>query len=312
MKPPKTDELIVGFERELVSDFSVGVNYSYRRYTDLLETRPEKHQGQGDFYTASDYVVGGDAGGTFTDVNGKVITTPKVPFYVLKPGIDPPVFYVIRNRPDYRQTYSGIELTATKRLANRWMFRGNVTYNNWTQHAGPNSFYDPTQRIPTTSPANQAWCLGACSGQVIERSAGSGSFKDVFINSKWSTNVTGLYQLPLDFSLGASLTARQGYPKIWRDEVSVDNGVDDVVLNKVGSVRFPNVYELDLRVAKDFRIMNRFGITLSADLFNLPNKRTVLQRETLLFNDGSPNPVGNRIEELQSPRIWRFGTRITF
>jgi hypothetical protein len=312
MKPPKTDELIVGFERELVSDFSVGVNYSYRRYTDLLETRPEKHQGQGDFYTANDYVVGGMAGGTFTDVNGKVITTPQVPFYVLKSGIDAPVFYVIRNRPDYRQTYNGIELTATKRLANRWMLRGNVSYNNWTQHAGPNSVYDPTPRIQTTAPANQAWCLGLCSGPVVERSAGSGSFKDVFINSKWSTNVTGLYQLPLDFSVGASFTMRQGYPKVWRDEVSVDNGVDDVVLNKLGSVRFPNVYELDLRAAKDFRIMNKVGITLSADLFNVPNKRTVLQRETLLFSDETPSPAGNHIEELQSPRIWRFGARFTF
>jgi len=313
MKPPKTDELIFGFERELMTDFSVGVNYSYRRYTDILETRPEKHQGQGDFYSSNDYVLADHpAGGMFTDINGKVITTPNAPFYVLKPGIDAPVYFVIRNRPDYRQTYNGIELTATKRLANRWMLRGNVTYNNWTQHAGLNSVYDPTQRIQSTAPANQGWCLGLCNGPVIERSAGSGSFKDVFINSKWSTNLTGLYQLPWDFSLGASLTARQGYPKIWRDEVSVDNGVDDVVLNKIGSVRFPNVYELDLRGAKDFRIMNKVGITLSADLFNMPNKRTVLQRETLLFNDGSSSPTGNQIEELQSPRIWRLGARISF
>jgi len=95
--------------------------------------------------------------------------------------------------------------------------------------------------------------------------------------------------------------------------VSVDNGVDDVVLNKIGSVRFPNVFELDIRAAKDFRIMNRVGITLSADLFNVPNKRTVLQRETLLFLDSDPNAgAGNRIEELQSPRIWRFGARINF
>jgi hypothetical protein len=312
MKPPKTDEFILGFERELMTDFSVGVNYSYRRYTDILETRPEKHRGQGDFYTAEDYVVGGMAGGTFTDENGKVIQTPLVPFYVLKTGIDAPVYYVIRNRPDYRQTYNGIDLSATKRLTNRWMLRGNITYNDWKQHAGTGSYYDPTPRITSTAPANQAWCLGTCSGPVIERSAGSGAFKDVFINSKWSLNLTGLYQLPWDFSVGASLTGRQGYPKIWRDEVTVDNGVDDVVLNKIGSVRFPNVYELDLRAAKDFRFMNRIGLTLSADLFNVPNKRTVLQRETLIFFDGSPNSSGNRIEELQSPRIWRFGARVNF
>ena len=92
MKPPKSDELILGLERELMTDFSVGANYSYRRYTDILESRPEKHQGQGDFYTADDYRVGGTAGGTFTDDNGKVIQTPLVPFYILKDGIDAPVY----------------------------------------------------------------------------------------------------------------------------------------------------------------------------------------------------------------------------
>jgi hypothetical protein len=60
--------------------------------------------------------------------------------------------------------------------------------------------------------------------------------------------------------------------------------------------------------------MNRLGVTISADMFNIPNKRTVLQRETLLFFDGptGPNSVGNNIEELQSPRIWRLGARISF
>ena len=325
MKPPKTDEFILGFERELLSDFSVGVNYSYRKYTDFLETRPEKHQGQGDFYTSADYVQAGTAGGsTFVDpATGKTITTATAPYYLLKAGVPVPQYYVVRNRPDYSQTFNGLELTATKRLSNKWMFRGNISYNDWKQHSGSNSYWDPTPRINGTTPANQAWCNGACNGQVIERSAGSGSFKDVFINSKWSANLTGLYQLPWDFSVGASVTGRQGYPMIFRDEVTTDNGVDDVVLDPIGSVRFPNVIEVDLRLAKEFRLMNRVGLTLSADLFNASNKRTVLQRETLLYFDqdrsmspadvlDAQNPSANQIEELQSPRIWRFGAKLTF
>jgi len=58
--------------------------------------------------------------------------------------------------------------------------------------------------------------------------------------------------------------------------------------------------------------MSRVGLTLSADLFNVSNQRTVLQRETLLFFDEGSNSVGNHIEELRSPRIWRLGARITF
>jgi hypothetical protein len=167
--------------------------------------------------------------------------------------------------------------------------------------------------------------LGNCpGGQVTERSAGSGAFGNVFISSKWSFNFTGLYQLPYDFNIGASLTGRQGYPQPFRQNASdvgliTANPNDDlapilttdkeVVIQPIGTTRFPNVYELDLRAAKDFRFFNRVGLTISADLFNVPNKRTVLQRQTLL-NYGTQ--TGDRISELQSPRVWRFGAKITF
>ena len=95
-------------------------------------------------------------------------------------------------------------------------------------------------------------------------------------------------------------------------------GTTDVILSPVGDVRFPNVYELDLRAAKDFRFMNRVGLTLSADLFNVPNKRTILQRNTALANTSASTGVstargtGYRISEMQSPRAWRFGARFSF
>src|SRR5207247_1907803 len=99
----------------------------------------------------------------------------------------------------------------------------------------------------------------------------------------------------------------------------------NVLFGSMGDTRFSNVYELDLRVAKDFRFFNRVGVTLSADLFNAPNKRTILQRETLIltYNPSasltSVNPTGrsnlaggNKITEMQSPRVWRFGAKISF
>jgi hypothetical protein len=53
-------------------------------------------------------------------------------------------------------------------------------------------------------------------------------------------------------------------------------------------------------------------VTLAADLFNVPNQRTVLQRDTLIFFDNEPSGSGNEITELQSPRVWRFSARITY
>jgi hypothetical protein len=132
--------------------------------------------------------------------------------------------------------------------------------------------------------------------------------------------------LPWDFNIGASLTARQGYPRPFQETAStacpsatdclanVGMTTDKaVVIQPIGTTRFANVYELDLRAAKDFRFFNRVGLTVSADLFNVPNKRTVLQRNTLLdmaVNGGVG--TGDRITELQSPRVWRFGAKITF
>src|SRR5207244_9380618 len=91
-------------------------------------------------------------------------------------------------------------------------------------------------------------------------------------------------------------------------------GTINVVLDPIGDIRFANVYELDLRVAKDFRFANRIGVTLSGDLFNAPNKRTILQRETLLLQNanggaGGSKSDGWRIRKLRAPRVWLLGAR---
>lgn len=308
LKPPHSDEFLVGFERELLTDFSVGFNYAYRKYRDFTEFRAEHTQGKGDFFTKADYVVAGQTAGSYDILapDGKTvirtIKAPVVTFYDIKNPNDPPTFFVIRNRPDYSQSFDGFEVTATKRMSNKWMLRGNFSYNDWKEHCGANATPDPTPQL-----AGIFGAVGPCSGVVVERSAGSGAFGNVFIQTKWSYNLTGLYQLPWDFSLGASLIGRQGYPRPFREEVQTAPGSSEVLLQPMGALRFPNVYELDIRAAKDFRIMNRVGITVAADLFNVPNKRTILQRETLLTD-----PTADYIKEIQSPRVWRFGARVNF
>jgi len=299
-----------------MTDFSVGMNFTYRHYTDLVGTRYEKTQGANDFYTRADWVVSAThptAGGTFTDPHsGQTKTYPTVPVYVIKSGVPAPTFGVITNLPGYTQRFEGVEVTATKRMSHKWMFRGNASWNSYTEQCSDEAFPNPTPYVGN--------CPG---GQVAPRSAGSGAFGNVFINSKWNFNLTGLYQLPWDFNIGASLSARQGYPAPYVDQVRGINGGatyvvnfapnrQEVILQPVGTTRFNNVYELDLRAAKDIRFMNRVGLTLSADLFNVPNQRTILQRNTRLFTSGASFGSGNNITEVQSPRIWRLGAKFTF
>jgi hypothetical protein len=313
MKVPTTDEFLLGFERELMSDFSIGVTGTYRKYNDLSGFRAEKTQGAGDYYTASDFVLLKTVGGqtvSFTPPNlSPSVTLGTANVYVLKAGEPAPSFRVITTIPGYSQQYKGLEFTATKRLSHNWMLRGSLTYNDYTENCSAESNPNPTPY------------LGNCpGGQVVTRSAGSGAFGQVFISSKWGFNMTGLYQLPWDFNIGASVTGRQGYPDPYMTRVTGGLGSTyassrvDVITQPIGTTRLSNVYEIDLRAAKDFHIFNRVGITVSADLFNAPDSRTILQRNVLVGSNSSTTgrSTGNEINEIQSPRAVRLGAKITF
>jgi hypothetical protein len=199
-------------------------------------------------------------------------------------------------------------------MSNDWMMRMNAAFNDYTDDCGEDSFANPTKALNATGIVNGAAAYGgapACAGgQVAPQSAGSGAFGNVFVNSRWSFNLNGVYVFPWDINVGASFNARQGYPAVFRQNVAgvgLIGTLPNVVPEEIGDTRYENVYQLDLRIAKDFRIMNRLGVTLSADVFNLPNQRTILQRNT----QNATVDVA-RITEIQAPRVWRFGAKITY
>jgi hypothetical protein len=330
MNAPHTDELVAGFEHELMSDFTVGMTYTHRKLDDFVFTRFEKHQGQGDWYSSADYEASGNATGNLPPctvntvpggttrvgaVTGCTGTAFSVPVYVLKAGINTPTFGVITNRPDYTQTYDGLELTAVKRMSNRWMLRGNVSWNDWRQQVGPNASADPTHLRTTTGCSN-------CDDSLVVQGSGTGSGAKggVYINSKWSYNLTGVVQLPVGFSLGASALGRQGYPLPYVARINTGPNTQGgegfkqvLIVDEVDDFRLEDVFNLDLRLAKDFRF-NNVGLTLSVDAFNVTDERTILQRGNgrLFRSRTAVQNSANRITEAQSPRVFRFGARLTF
>jgi len=324
MNPPHTDEFILGFEHELMADLSIGVNGTYRKLDDFVWNIAEKHQGQGDYYTSADYVQTSKL--LSTNCNGRAgcVAVPflpdgktdlNVPYYVLKDGVAPPVYYVTTNRPGYNQTYTGLELSATKRMSNRWMLRGNFTWQDWKQNISDEGIADPTFNRGSTSGAgvNPRWLTGCnnCDGSAVLQGSGtgSGSKGGVYINSKWAYNLTGVYQIPvIETSFGFNLTGRQGYPIPYVYRASTSEGFKYVLLSgETDTYRHPDLTELDLRLAKDFHI-SRMGLTLSVDAFNVLNANTILQRDVRRLNISS----SNHITEVQSPFVLRLGGRVTF
>ena len=104
---------------------------------------------------------------------------------------------------------------------------------------------------------------------VIQGSGtGSGSFGAVYINSEWSYNVNGMYQIapdrPWGFNVAGSLTGREGYPiPYWRRIArGAINGPSSVYRNLqvVESDEFRNedVHTVDARIEKEFQFSD-FG-----------------------------------------------------
>lgn len=311
LKAPTTDEITLGAERELMSDFTVGINGTYRKLNNLIGTVGEHTAGAGDYYTSADYVLAPfDVHATLP--NGTAVS---LPFYVLKPGDKAATHFVIRNTPDYYQNYKGLELTATKRMASRWMLRGNFTYQDWTQHVGAGAIIDPTiTKI-----------CGVCNGaEVLTQSTGSGSKGNIYLNSKWAASLTGAYQIPvIETSFGFNLNSRQGYPDPYSANVTTTTGEGTKALLAApqnDTFRNSTVTDVDLRLAKDIRV-SRVGLTLSVDLFNALNANTILQRNlgslcTSSQKTGtgacSATSTSNRITEVLSPRVFRLGARLAF
>jgi len=301
--PTTTDEFLLGIEREIVPGWSVGLSYTYRVRDNFIWNQYEKTRGAGDFYTSADWELGGTAEAIMPD--GERIS---VPYYQLRDGVDRPVYYVTRNRPDYKQIYKGFELTAQKRMSNRWMMRGQVTLGDWTQEVGEDGIQDPSPLLIGDG------CY-TCDGSAVASSSGS----DGYINADWSYSLSGLYQGPLGLNFGAVATGRQGYINgyhIYPDS-RVDGEWKMLVINDFDDYRFDNLFQLDLRVGKEFKLPRGTAFEVSVDVFNATNERTILWRDYEIVpeyddNDQLVRTPDTDIEEMQSPRLVRLSGRIRF
>lgn len=291
-------EFIVGIDREVAANFAVSAAYTFRRSTDQIYAP---------FIgiSNSDWVPIAPTSARGYTANGFDIT-PEAFARLEANGAG----RLLSNRPGYARHYSGVELTAVKRLSNKWMARAAFSYNDWTQHYdGTEGIFNPNASVYDSyglSPVFQtiATDTGRNGDQIAIYSSGSGTF--YWVNAKWQTSATALYQLPAGFEVAANLFGRQGYTR--PINLTVENTFFDTVLAqpKVDSTRLEDVWNLDLRLTKNIKFGDRVRLTLMGDVFNVFNANTVLRR--------TDNADGNldRIQQIMNPRIARLGVKLAF
>jgi hypothetical protein len=290
----------VGVAPQLFNDFAVSAAYTYRHVKDFQFRVPRGS-------TPETWFLRGTAQGTATADNGFTLDFD-VPFYFLTLG-DPPSGDTFTNRPGATNNYHGIEFQAVKRLSNHWLARASFGWNHWTQNIPPEAILDP----------NNNWSLGGPNedgGTVVGYSGKS----TLWINARWQFNLAALYQFPWGINLGANFFGREGYPQsyyIRAGEFDIDGSRKLNLNGKIDQFRLDNVYQLDVRLEKTFQL-GLMALSLIGEVFNVTNNNTVLQRESRIgtwdFDEGTLSQYSffNQIIETQSPRIWRFGARITF
>jgi hypothetical protein len=305
LKPPNADEFIVGAERQVFADLSASIAYTHRSFRD-----PEFQPAIG--VTRADYQHLGNASGTATDVGTGFTLSFNEPYYGLTAN-PPPTGFEIRNRPDYRETYDGVELQVVKRLSHRWMLRASFAYNDWKKQVGPGAIVDPNNLLGGSN----------ASGAVVEPVGnGFGSHAWVFINSKWQFNVNGVVQLPLGIGAAANFFGRQGFVRPYFIRVVTHDTTGSrprIQIGEVDAYRNPDVYQLDLHVERLFRIASKVTATPSLDCFNVVNSHTVLQRVGLVGTYSaerdqafSQSDTFNKAAEVLGNRALRGGVRISF
>jgi hypothetical protein len=306
LKNDTTDELIVGVDHQIGNQFAVGASYIYRKYGNFQWNDRQN-------FTTSDWVERSFTPdpATCPGADGRTEAARCATVTFFEPTFQQPTVITLANVPGYERVFNGVELTAQKRMANRWMLNSSFTFNSTDVHFGEfpgaaNQATGTAGTIPISEdPTNRGVREG---GQYDYLTSGSG-IGNIYVNAKWLFKLSGLYQAPWGVNLSAFYNARQGYP--FEQGILVPArkfGASTVfaVLDQVGEKRLPNYQNVDFHIerAVSFRTVR---LVPSLDVFNVANSNTI---QAIRGTQNAAN--ANQIQAIVAPRVIRFGVRFNW
>lgn len=275
-----TDELLIGMEREIFPDFSLSATLTLRRtHRTGWNILHEKETG----WTVSRQNYIGPIQGSLTYDD----KTYQYEYWTLDRYR--PAGRLSTNRPGYHTNYTGIEISAAKRLSHKWMMNASFSLQRNILHYGEKGFNDPTNK---------------------DKWEGRPAFGD----AQWMAKLSFLYQLPWGFNVSLFAHAKQGYAQSQQiivrtpERAAVGLGaVKYIDIEKYGETRLPTFYNMDVGLVKDIRIGKYGTLSLHVDAFNVFNFDHALYRYGVVNS-----PSYNEIWEILNPRVIRLGIRYRF
>lgn len=282
-------EVIVGAEREVMTDVAVGIKGIYRDYGNVIE----------DFLCQNDgtYCIGNPGKGIMRQIFGLDYTTL---YYAPRPV----------------RIYRGLQLDVTKRFSNNWQAIASYIYSklegNYDGEYSP--FTQTTINDPNISAAYDYFDFFT-DGRNLSKITNRGPLSN---DRRHQFKVSGVYLTPWRLSIGLAAYYRTGTP-LTRYGYSDAYGRYEFFLTQRGAEgRTPDNYEADLHFGYPLGI-GPVTVNLLVDVFNILNaQRPVLLDERWGFQEAdnaSPTPVNPNYGKpvfRTPPTSARLGLRLSF
>ena len=270
-RTPYTDEVTVGFERQLWPDLAVSADYVHSQSRDLLMTKNLNPQ------LRSSSTV---SGSTLTRAGSSTLTTALAALQQKYAGFVPFTGAVNQFVNLGRLDYDALMLQVKKRFSHNYstqvsytygQSRGNTSGNGAATsnfqvlddmhlelNEGPSNFDIPhnftvsgTARVPRTGGLNVSWVGRALSGSPF-----------TLVNTNVDPDRNGIQGEPL---------AAGDYSGNGTDPYTVKN-----YKSRRNGARGPGFFSLDMRVGYGFGLGSRRRLEVSADVFNVTNRTNFL------------------------------------
>ena len=259
-KQPRTDELSLTLEKELIANFALRVTGLYTKtdfiFRNLNTLRP--YEAYNIPITNRDPGIDGRLG---TGDDGALVT-----YYEFAPSRRGQGSITPINDPKASpQTYKSIEVAGVKRLSNRWQFMAS---------------YSATKK---DKPINNGLKVGAFDSFNTDHVVGELSPNtEIFRADKtwdWDSKLLASYNFRGDVLVSTNFHHQSG--EAFARQVRFRGGVTipQITLNvePIGSQRLPSVNLLTFRVEKGIRLTGTNKVSVRLDLYNALNANTVIE-----------------------------------
>jgi hypothetical protein len=286
---PYSDEITAGVERQIGRDTRVAVMYYHRTNRDQIGVR--NIAAPSSAYVPYTINIPNGPGGT---VSNPKPTTATV--YNLLPQFNGLQNNIVDNQPYLDTNYNGVDLSASKRMSNRWQMVTGISIGR--NEGGLNTTGGQSSTTDLNDPNNTLYTKGV-----------------VGLDTKVAFRLSGSYLFPGDILLAGSLVSNTGgaYVSTYSaSRASVANvfamtrGSQTVFLSARGDERLPTVTTADIRISRAFRFMQTRKIVPEIDFFNINNAAPAL---TITSAVGGSYLAPT---QLLAPRIIRVGFAVNF